>query len=111
EQLLYNIGDLFQAGTDTTAGSIRWMLLCMLKYPEVQKKVRAEILSQIGSEKSPSMTDKLQLPYTEATILEVQRIYGLVVPLVLIHQTNQVTQLKGYTLPPNTLIGANLYAI
>ncbi|CAH1802422.1 unnamed protein product [Owenia fusiformis] len=111
EQLLYNIGDLFQTGTDTTAGSIRWTLLCMVKYPEVQKKVRAEIRDNIGFERPPSMADKLHLPYTEATILEVQRKYGVVAPLLLVHQTTEATQLKGYNLPPDTLVGANLYAI
>ncbi|CAH1785038.1 unnamed protein product, partial [Owenia fusiformis] len=47
EQLMWNIEDLFFAGTDTTSTTIRWLLLCMIRYPDVQDKVRAEILDAI----------------------------------------------------------------
>ena len=37
------ITDLYFAGTETTSSTIRWYFLYMAKYPEIQKKVQAEI--------------------------------------------------------------------
>lgn len=36
DYLFYVIGDLFIAGTDTTANSVLWILLYMVLYPEIQ---------------------------------------------------------------------------
>jgi hypothetical protein len=38
------IVDLFNAGTDTTANTMSWAIIHLIKNPEVQKKCRKEIL-------------------------------------------------------------------
>lgn len=40
DYLFYIIGDLFIAGTDTTANSVLWILLYMVLYPDIQGKRR-----------------------------------------------------------------------
>ena len=35
--------DLFLAGTDTTAGTLRWLLLYLIRNPDVQQKCQNEI--------------------------------------------------------------------
>ena len=42
------IYDLFIAGTETTSSTLYWCLLCLLNYPEAQKKLRDEIISVVG---------------------------------------------------------------
>ena len=43
ENLFQTIRALFVAGTDTTTGTLRWILLHLLHNPEVQKKCQQEI--------------------------------------------------------------------
>ncbi|XP_045393397.1 cytochrome P450 2U1 isoform X3 [Lemur catta] len=92
EYLFYIIGDLFIAGTDTTTNSLLWCLLYMSLNPSVQEKVHEEIARVIGPKRAPSLTDKAQMPYTEATIMEVQRL-SAVVPLAIPHRALEETAL------------------
>ncbi|XP_005872504.1 PREDICTED: cytochrome P450 2U1 [Myotis brandtii] len=110
DYLLYIISDLFVAGTDTTSNSLLWCLLYMSLNPDIQEKVHEEIERVIGADRVPSFTDKAQMPYTEATIMEVQRL-TMVVPLSIPHMTSEKTVLQGYTIPKGTVIVPNLWAV
>ena len=54
------------------------------------EKVHEEIERVIGGDRAPSLTDKARMPYTEATIMEVQRL-SVVVPLSIPHMTSEKT--------------------
>ncbi|KAM6221965.1 cytochrome P450 2U1 [Rhynchocyon petersi] len=110
DYLFYIIGDLFFAGTDTTTNTLLWSLLYMSLHPHVQEKVHEEINRVIGPDRAPSLTDKVQMPYTEATIMEVQRL-TVVVPLAIPHMTSEKTVLQGYTIPKGTLVVPNLWSV
>ncbi|XP_042557826.1 cytochrome P450 2U1 [Dipodomys spectabilis] len=110
DYLFYIISDLFFAGTDTTTNSLLWCLLYMSLNPDVQEKVHEEIERVIGSDRAPSLTDKTHMPYTEATIMEVQRL-TVVVPLAIPHMTSEKTVLQGYTIPKGTMVLPNLWSI
>ncbi len=43
QDLFQIIIDLFLAGTDTTTGSVEWLLTYLVNYPQVQTKCREEI--------------------------------------------------------------------
>uniref|UniRef100_A0A8C9XA92 Cytochrome P450, family 2, subfamily U, polypeptide 1 n=1 Tax=Sander lucioperca TaxID=283035 RepID=A0A8C9XA92_SANLU len=103
DYLFYIIGDLFIAGTDTTANSILWILLYMVLHPDIQDRVQAEIDEVVGTHRDPSMTDKGSLPFTEATIMEVQRL-TVAVPLAIPHMdTMHPDKFRGYTIPKGTI--------
>ncbi|NXC39806.1 CP2U1 protein, partial [Penelope pileata] len=110
DYLFFIIGDLFIAGTDTTSNTILWCLLYMSLYPEVQEKVHAEIEAVLGRDKVPSLTHKAQMPFTEATIMEVQRMTA-VVPLSIPRMASETSVLQGYTIPKGSVIVPNLWSV
>ncbi|XP_078415054.1 cytochrome P450 2K1-like isoform X1 [Cetorhinus maximus] len=99
--LTYITINLFAAGMESISTTIRWGMLLMMKYPEIQKKVHKEIISVIGSERSPRVEDRKSLPYTNAVIHEIQR-FGDIVPLSVTHETTVDLNFKGYFIPKGT---------
>lgn len=110
DYLFYIIGDLFIAGTDTTTNSVLWILLYMVLHPDVQDQVQAEIDEVVGKHRVPSFTDRGSLPFTEATIMEVQRL-TVVVPLAIPHMASETKVFRGYTIPKGTVIMPNLWSV
>ena len=83
-QLLQTLRDFFVAGSETTATTLRWAALYLIRNRDIQIKMRQEIETVVGSGRFPSMDDKPRLPYCEAVILEAQRL-GNIVPNSLPH--------------------------
>ncbi|XP_051803071.1 cytochrome P450 2J4-like isoform X15 [Acanthochromis polyacanthus] len=110
KNLCYCTLDLFGAGTETTATTLHWGLLYMIHYPDIQKRVQAEIDAVIGSSRQPSMTDRENMPYTDAVIHEIQRM-GNIVPLNVAHMATKDTTLDKYTIPKGTMILATLNSV
>lgn len=102
-QLVCILGDLWSAGMETTVTTLSWAILLMMSYPEVQEKVQNEIKLVIGSERSPTMNDRIQMPYTNAVIQELQR-YANILPVNLARTVSQSTQIEGYTIPKGIAI-------
>lgn len=71
---MFVVNNLFTAGTDTTSATLQWSLLYLMHYPDVRKRVQQEIDEVVGRGRLPSVKDKPQLIYTEATIMEIQRL-------------------------------------
>lgn len=97
ENLTVLVTDLFAAGMETTSTTLRWGLLLMMKYPEIQRKVQSEIEKVIGSAE-PQVRHRKEMPYTDAVIHEIQR-FGNIVPNNLPHATTQDVTFRGYLLP------------
>ncbi|XP_070324178.1 cytochrome P450 2J2-like isoform X2 [Odocoileus virginianus] len=102
ENLIYSTLDLFFAGTETTSTTLRWGLLYMALYPEIQGKVQAEIDKVLGELRQPSMAARESMPYTNAVIHEVQRM-GNILPLNVPREVTVDTILAGYHLPKELL--------
>ncbi|XP_063775293.1 cytochrome P450 2C5-like [Pseudophryne corroboree] len=102
ENLIALVADLFVAGMETTSTTLRWGLLLMMKYPQIQRKVQSEIEKVIGSAE-PQAAHRKDMPYTDAVIHEVQR-FGNIVPNNLPHATTQDVTFRGYFLPKGTHI-------
>ncbi|XP_075396066.1 cytochrome P450 2J2-like [Tenrec ecaudatus] len=110
ENLVCSTLDLFFAGTETTATTLRWALLYMAIHPEIQEKVQAEIDRVIGRLQKPSIGKRDHMPYTNAVIHEVLRM-GNILPLNVPREVTFDTTLAGYHLPKGTIVLTNLTAL
>ncbi|XP_067133239.1 cytochrome P450 18a1-like [Centruroides vittatus] len=110
QQLLQILGDMFSAGLETVTTLLEWSVIYMVAYREVQKLVQKEMDEKIGRQRLPTLADLPNLPYTEATILEIMRRAN-VVAIGPAHATLQETELGGYKIPKGTHIVPNLWAV
>ncbi|XP_004068239.1 cytochrome P450 2J2 isoform X1 [Oryzias latipes] len=110
ETLVVSTLDLIEAGTETTATTLRWGLMFMLHHPEIQEKVQEEIDRVIGQSRQPAMSDRPNLPYTDAVIHEIQRM-GNIVPLGFPKMASKDTTLGGYFIPKGTPITTILSSV
>ncbi|KAL3887163.1 hypothetical protein ACJMK2_027113 [Sinanodonta woodiana] len=109
-QLCNSLADLFGGGTETTATSLRWILLQFLHFPEIQNKCFKEIDQVVGRERLPQLKDKEHLSYLEATIMEILRVYP-VAPLAVPHAVSKEIIFRGYRIPQGTTVLVNLDSV
>uniref|UniRef100_A0A8C0GUY6 Cytochrome P450 n=1 Tax=Chelonoidis abingdonii TaxID=106734 RepID=A0A8C0GUY6_CHEAB len=95
--LIRLVTNLFAAGMETTSTTLRWGLLLMMKYPQIQSKVQEEITRVIGSAQ-PRIEHRTKMPYTDAVVHEIQR-FANILPMNLPHETTEDVTLKGYFIP------------
>jgi len=107
--LVVTMWDMFVAGSDTTSGTLRWFILYMALYPEVQRKIHAEMDSVVG-EQAPTLADRQRLPYLEASALDVMRLSSFV-QLGLPHSATETVELGGYTIPKDTIVNGIFFLI
>ncbi|XP_070806076.1 cytochrome P450 2A13-like [Pituophis catenifer annectens] len=103
EELVATTLNIFIGGTETVSTTLRYGFLILLKYPEVEEKIHEEIDRIVGVSRTPSMEDRLQMPYTEAVIHEIQR-FGDLIPMGVARRVTQNVQLREYTIPKGTEI-------
>ena len=111
DQLSMIARDLFGAGIETTATTIRWAVLYLLKYEDIKIKLQSDIDNKIPDNRFPCLEDKAKLPYVEAFIMEVQRCAS-VVPLAIPHAvTSDDVVFHGYRIPKDTPVLFNLDSV
>uniref|UniRef100_A0A668VIM4 Cytochrome P450, family 2, subfamily AD, polypeptide 2 n=1 Tax=Oreochromis aureus TaxID=47969 RepID=A0A668VIM4_OREAU len=110
ETLLVSTLDLIEAGTETASTTLRWALVFMMNYPEIQEKVQAEIDRVVGQSRLPTLADRPNLPYTDAVIHETQRV-GNIVPLGFPKMASKDSTLGGYFIPKGTAITTILSSV
>ncbi len=110
ENVFGAVNNVFGAGVETTSTTLRWAFLYMITHPEIQRRIQNEIDSVIGQDRMPRLSDRTNLPYTMATILEIQR-HASILFLGFPHSAATDTTLCGYDIPEGAMIISNLWAL
>ncbi|ROT62635.1 Cytochrome P450 2L1 [Penaeus vannamei] len=101
------VASLFIAGTLSVSLTLKAIILHLVKYPEIQKKVQEELDDAVCADALPTTQDKMSLPYLEATILECLRVTSLA-PLGLAHSAARDTPFEGFVIPKDALIMSHI---
>ncbi|CAH1119578.1 unnamed protein product [Phaedon cochleariae] len=109
DQLIMVCLDLFLAGSQTTSNTIDFALLMMILHPDIQNKVHSSLSDEFGKNEEINFSDRNRVPYVEAVIFEVERLYQ-VVPISGPRRVLRDTKLKGYSIPKDTTVLISLYS-
>ncbi|KAG9352039.1 hypothetical protein JZ751_020452 [Albula glossodonta] len=110
EKIVGIVNDLFGAGFDTISTGLSWAVVYLVAYPEIQEKLHQEMKNVVGMERTPRLSDKPNLPYLEAFILEIFR-HSSFVPFTIPHCTTKDTALNGFFIPKNTCVFINQWQV
>ncbi|CAH1780884.1 unnamed protein product [Owenia fusiformis] len=102
--------DLIGAGLTTTKGTISGLFLLLMKHPDIQAKLQEEVDQVVGKDRNPSVDDKENMPYLQATLIEVLR-YLTHVPIAVPHKTLADTNVAGYDIPKGIQVWTNIFAM
>src|SRR6185437_10653399 len=91
----------FAAGHETTANALAWTFYLLSENPAKQKLLRAEVQRVLG-DRTPTVEDLPNLPYTDMIIKESMRLYP---PAWAIgRQASQDFDIEGYHLPKGQIV-------
>ncbi|XP_028278679.1 steroid 17-alpha-hydroxylase/17,20 lyase [Parambassis ranga] len=110
DHVLMTVGDIFGAGVETTTTVLKWAIIYLIHYPQVQMNIQDELDSKVGRHRSPQLSDRGSLPYLEATIREVLRIRP-VAPLLIPHVALSDTSIGEFTVRKGTRVVINLWSL
>ena len=104
----YMFQTMLVGGTDTTTTTLEWAMSLLLNHPEVLKKVKAEIDSQVGCGRLLNDSDFAKLPYLRCVINETLRLYPPQ-PLLLPHFSSEDCIVGGFHIPRGTILLVNAW--
>uniref|UniRef100_A0A0K0EZ50 Cytochrome P450 18a1 (inferred by orthology to a D. melanogaster protein) n=1 Tax=Strongyloides venezuelensis TaxID=75913 RepID=A0A0K0EZ50_STRVS len=104
--------DFWTAGIGTTAITLRWFVLFIMKHLDIQKKLQDEVDNVIGRDRLVQLSDKVKMPYMNAFINEGQR-YANIVPFPPSHKCTKDSVINGHSIPKDMIVlpfywGANI---
>jgi cytochrome P450/nitrite reductase/ring-hydroxylating ferredoxin subunit len=69
-----NMMTMLLAGEDTTANSLAWTIYFLVKYPEIQARLREEIQGVLAGEPLSNINEVRAIPYLDGVIHESMRL-------------------------------------
>lgn len=100
DEVSSSIVDTLFAGVDTTSNTMQWMLYLLAKHPDVQSRVRDEVLQVLPGDTQPDSSNIQHLQLVRSTVKETLRLYPVLISTGRILEKDVV--LSGYHIPANT---------
>ncbi|KAJ7626299.1 cytochrome P450 [Mycena polygramma] len=97
---------IYSGGAETTPAVIETFFLAMILQPEAQRRAQNELDAVLGHCTAPRLADRDRLPFMEALISEVLRVYTIA-PLGLPHAAAEDDIYNGFFIPRDAIIIAN----
>jgi (+)-delta-cadinene 8-hydroxylase len=98
------------AGTDTTATSVEWAMTEIVHNREVMRKVQKELEDVVGLNQIVEEFHLPKLQYLDAVVKEALRLHPAL-PLLTSRYPSESRTVAGYTIPKDTKIFVNAWAI
>uniref|UniRef100_A0A6M2CT60 Putative cytochrome n=1 Tax=Rhipicephalus microplus TaxID=6941 RepID=A0A6M2CT60_RHIMP len=110
ETLVGMVTSFLLAGTASTAGTIHWHMVKNAMEPDtLQARIQREIDEVIGRERPPKWEDRLHMPFTMASVWEMDR-WKTSTPLGVPREASEDTIVDDFFIPKGTVIMANFWA-
>ncbi|KAL2346963.1 hypothetical protein Fmac_000963 [Flemingia macrophylla] len=102
--------DMIVGGSDTTSTTLEWIFAELLKNPNAMKKAQEEVRRVVGINSRVDENCVNQMNYLKCVVKETMRLHTPV-PLLVARETASSVQLRGYDIPPKTMVFINAWAI
>lgn len=102
--------DLIGAGQDTVSTAMQWILLLLVKYPDIQAKLHTVIDKAVGPDRLPTIEDRHSMPLLEAFIYEMMRFTSFV-PVTIPHSTTADVTIEDLHIPKDTVVFVNQWSV
>nr|QNC49774.1 cytochrome P450 706G22 [Leucophyllum frutescens] len=109
-QLKAMLMDIVVGGTDSSAMTIEWAISELLNHPEFMAKVQKELSDIIGTNNVVEEFHLPKLTYLQAVLKETMRLHPAL-PLMIPRCPPESATLGGFTVPKNTRVLINIYAV
>jgi len=100
----------FAAGANTSITGLKFFILAMMVFPEVQRRAQDEIDCVVGGGRLPELSDRPQLPYCTALLKEIHR-WNPILALGVPHATKAPDTYAGYFIPAKAIVIPNHWAM
>ncbi|KAK9668268.1 hypothetical protein RND81_13G046300 [Saponaria officinalis] len=102
--------DAIIGGMDTTSSTVELAMAQILKHPEIMRKIQEELTEIVGLNNTIDESHLSKLKYLNAVLKETLRLHPAV-PLFVPHRPKTSTTVGGYTVPKDSQIFINVWAI
>lgn len=104
------IQELLLAGTETISTTVEWAMAELIRHPDILKRAQRELDTVIGVDRLVEESDIPKLPYLQAVVKEAFRMHPAL-PVSIPHQATQASNVMGFSLPADTRLILNIFAI